>query len=96
MLASTGTMLVVALAVPEAFGDEAVLFGAAYLLVRLMHLVLSYLAGHDDPDSRGALIRFAPTALLGASLLLVAGFIGGNARIVVWVVALTVDYLGTA
>ena len=94
MLASTGTMLVVALAVPEAFGDEAVLFGAAYLLVRLMHLVLSYLAGHDDPDSRGALIRFAPTALLGASLLLVAGFIGGNARIVVWVVALTVDYLG--
>ncbi len=94
MLASTGTMLVVALAVPEAFGDEAVLFGAAYLLVRLLHLVLSAIAGRGDPNSRGALVRFAPTALLGASLLLVAGFLDGNARIAVWVVALAVDYFG--
>jgi low temperature requirement protein LtrA len=94
MLASTGTMLVVALAVPEAFGDETVLFGAAYLLVRLMHLALSGLAGHGDPDSRSAWVRFVPTAVLGASLLLVAGFLDGNARIAVWVIALAVDYFG--
>jgi low temperature requirement protein LtrA len=94
MLATTGTMLVVALAVPEAFGDEAVMFGAAYLLVRLLHLDLSGIAGHDDPDSRSAWVRFVPTAVLGASLLLVAGFLDGNVRIAVWVVALVVDYFG--
>ena len=33
ILASMGTMFGVALAVPGAFGDDAVLFGAAYLLV---------------------------------------------------------------
>jgi hypothetical protein len=38
MLASMGAMLVVALAVPAAFGDDAVLFGVACLLVRLLHL----------------------------------------------------------
>ena len=41
-------------------------------------------------------MRFAPTALLGASLLVVAGFLDGNERIAVWVVALAIDYLGPA
>jgi len=41
MLTSMGAMFGVALAVPGAFGDDAVLFGVAYLLVRLLHLVVS-------------------------------------------------------
>jgi low temperature requirement protein LtrA len=94
MLASMGAMLVVALAVPGAFGDDAVLFGAAYLLVRLLHLVLSAIVARDDPDRRGALLRYAPTALSGASLLVLAGFLEGNERIALWIVALAIDYLG--
>ena len=94
MLASMAAMFGVALAVPGAFGDDAVLFGVAYLLVRLLHLVLSAIVGRDDPDRRGALLRFAPTAILGASLLVLAGFLDGNERIAVWVVALAIDYLG--
>ena len=35
MLASTAAMLVVALSVPGAFGDDAVLFGVAYFVVRV-------------------------------------------------------------
>ena len=48
MLASTAAMFGVALAVPGAFGDDAVLFGVAYLLVRLLHLVLSAIVVGDD------------------------------------------------
>jgi low temperature requirement protein LtrA len=96
MLASMATMLVVALAVPGAFGDSAVLFGAAYLLVRLLHLVLSAVVGRDDPDRRGALLRYAPTAVLGSSLLVPAGFFHGDARLALWAVALAIDYLGPA
>jgi low temperature requirement protein LtrA len=81
MLASTGAMLFVALAVPGAFGDDAVLFGCTYLLVRLLHLVLCTTIARDDPDSRGALLRFAPTTILGVSLLVLAGFLEGDARI---------------
>ena len=94
MLASMGAMFGVALAVPGAFGDDAVLFGVAYLLVRLLHLVLSATVGRDDPDRLGALLRFAPTAILGASLLVVAGFLEGPERIAIWLVALAIDYLG--
>jgi low temperature requirement protein LtrA len=94
MLASIGAMLVVALAVPGAFGDDPVVFGAAYLLVRVLHLVLSAIVARDDPDRRGALLRFAPTAILGPLLLVLAGFLEGDARIALWVVALAMDYLG--
>src|ERR687895_1975216 len=94
MLASMGAMLVVALAVPGAFGDDSVLFGVAYLLVRLLHLVLSAIVVRNDPDRRGAILRFAPTAIIGASLLVFAGFLEGGERIAVWLVALAIDYLG--
>jgi low temperature requirement protein LtrA len=94
MLASMGAMFGVALAVPGAFGDDAVLFGVAYLLVRLLHLVLSAIVGRDDPDRRGALLRFSPTAILGPSLLVIAGFLEGRERIAIWLVALAIDYLG--
>jgi low temperature requirement protein LtrA len=96
MLASIGAMFGVALAVPGAFEDDAALFGVAYLLVRLLHLVLSAVVGGDDPDRRDALLRFAPTAIFGASLLVLAGFLEGEERIAVWVVALAIDYLGPA
>jgi low temperature requirement protein LtrA len=94
MLASMAAMFGVALAVPGAFGDDAVMFGVAYLLVRLLHLILSASVVGDDPDRRGALLRFAPTAIAGASLLVLAGFLEGNERIAVWLVALAIDYLG--
>ena len=94
MLAAMATLFGVALAVPGAFGDDAVLFGVAYLLVRLLHLVLALTVSRDDPDRHGAILRFAPTAVLGASLLVVAGFVEGDVRIAVWIVALAVDYLG--
>jgi low temperature requirement protein LtrA len=94
VLASMAGMFGVALAVPGAFGDDAVLFGVAYLLVRLLHLVLSATVVRGDPDRRGALLRFAPTAILGPSLLLLAGFLDGRERIAVWIVALVIDYLG--
>jgi low temperature requirement protein LtrA len=87
-------MLFVALAVPGAFGDHALLFGVSYLVVRLLHLVLSAIVARDDPDRRGALLRFAPTAIVGSSLLVVAAFLEGDVRIAVWVLALAIDYLG--
>jgi len=96
MLASMGAMLVVALAAPDAFGTHAVLFGVAYLLVRLLHLALSAVVARGDPDRRGALLRFAPTALIGSSLLVVAGFLGGDWRVPLWVLGLAIDYLGPA
>ena len=57
MLGATAVMFGVALAVPGAFGDDALLFGLAYFIVRVVHLVLSVVVARDDP---GKSRRFAP------------------------------------
>ena len=94
MLASMGAMLGAALAVPGAFADDAVLFACAYLLVRVLHLVLYSIVARGDPDLRGSLLRLAPTELLGASLLVVATFASEDARVLLWLAALAIDYFG--
>ena len=92
MFASMGAMLVVALATPHAFDTYGVLFGIAYFIVRALHLVLYAIAGRDDPDLLGAVLRILPSALLGAALLVVAGFLDGAVQMAVWAVALAIDY----
>jgi low temperature requirement protein LtrA len=94
ILATMGALMVAALAVPRAFGADAVLFAFAYLLVRLLHLVLSAVVARDDADRRSALLRFAPTSIVGPSLIVAAGFLNEGWRIAVWIVALAIDYLG--
>jgi low temperature requirement protein LtrA len=94
MFGSMAAMLVVALAVPEAFGEDAVLFGVAYLIVRLLQLLLFAIAGKRDPDLLAAVLRMVPPALLAPVIIVVAGFFDGRAQAALWVVALAVDYLG--
>src|SRR5215475_5196691 len=86
-------MFLAALAVPHAFGDDGVLFGAAFLIVVAMHLALYALAGRGNPDLLAAVLRLAPWTLLGAALILVAGFADG-ARTWLWVAALACTYVG--
>jgi low temperature requirement protein LtrA len=94
MVAAMAAMLVVALAVPEAFDAHGVLFAVAYLIIRLLHLLLYAIAGKRDPDLLGAVLRFAPSATLAPGILVVAGFLDGREQAALWVVALAVDYLG--
>jgi low temperature requirement protein LtrA len=87
-------MLVVSLAVPKAFSTAGVTFGVAYFLVRALHIVLYAIAGRGDRDLLGAVLRFAPTAVLGPGLLVIAGFFDGATQLALWGSALAVDYLG--
>ena len=92
VFAAAAAMLVVALATP-AFGAEAVVFVIAYFLVHALHLVLFAIAARDDPELRRAVLRWAPGAFLGPSLLVGASFFDGSADLALWAAALAVDYL---
>jgi low temperature requirement protein LtrA len=96
MLAATATMAGVALAVPGAFGDDALLFAVSFLLFRIFHLVLYAGAGRGDADQLGALLRLAPSELTGAILIVIAACVHGDARVAIWIVALAIDYMGPA
>jgi low temperature requirement protein LtrA len=95
LLVALIAMFLAALAVPGVFDDDGVLFGAAFLLVVAMHLALYALAGRGQRDLFAAVLRLAPWTLLGAVLILVAGFgFADGARIWLWVAALACTYVG--
>jgi low temperature requirement protein LtrA len=94
MVGAMAAMLLVALAVPNAFGADGVLFGVAYLVVRLLHLVLYCIAGKGTPDLLGAVLRIVPSSTAGPLLIVGAAFLDGPPQAAVWVAALAIDYLG--
>jgi len=84
-------LVVVALAMPGAFGDEALLMACAYGLVRTMQVGLyAYGTDPDDPN-HGAILKLAPGFMFSSLLLIVGALVGGDAQIWIWLVALLID-----
>src|SRR5262249_6295680 len=83
-----------ALAVPTAFGRHGVVFGVAFLIVAIMQLTLYALSARGDPDLMRAILRVAPSAVAGATLIVAAGFVDGGLRPGLWLVALAVGFFG--
>jgi low temperature requirement protein LtrA len=96
LLSAMGAMLIVSVAVPGAFSDHGLIFGVAYLTVRLLHLGAYALLAREDPSLRGVVARLASTAIPGAALLVLGGALHGTPRTLCWIAALTVDYGGLA
>jgi low temperature requirement protein LtrA len=94
MFGAMAAMLIASLAVPGAFGDDALVFACAYAAVRVAHLVLYGLAGRGDPDLLAAVARFTWTSALAAALLVYASFVDGAAQGALWAVALAIDLAG--
>ncbi len=95
ILTAMAAMLVASLAVPDAFGEYGVIFGVAYFVVRLLHVLLFALFALDTgrtPETRQAILRLAPGFLGAPALLIVAGFLDGFSQGALWVVALALDY----
>jgi low temperature requirement protein LtrA len=96
LLSAMGAMLIVSVAVPGAFTDHGLIFGVAYLTVRLLHLGAYALLARADPSLRGVVARLASTAIPGAALLVLGGALHGTPRAICWIAALLVDYGGLA
>ena len=94
MFAAIGAMLIMSLAAPGVFGRNGVIFGVAYSVVGALHLTLFAIAGRGDRDLLGGILRVVPSAVLGAGLLVAAGFFSGSAQLALWVTAVATSYLG--
>jgi low temperature requirement protein LtrA len=95
LLVALIAMFLAALAVPGVFGGDGVLFGVCFLVVVAMHLALYALAGRGHRDLFAAVLRLAPWTLLGATLILVAGFgFADSVRTWLWIAALACTYVG--
>jgi low temperature requirement protein LtrA len=77
--------LFMALAVPDAYGQRGVLFGAAYYALRVVLAVLAFRARRMNR------IPFTVPVLVSGPLLLAGGFASGTTREVLWGVAGLID-----
>jgi low temperature requirement protein LtrA len=87
-------LLVAALCVPGAFGDEALLFACAYGVVRAGQIALFLLASRGDPGLRSSVVGLAVSSAIGVGLLLAASGTDGILQGALWALALVLDMGG--
>jgi low temperature requirement protein LtrA len=96
LLLATLFIFITGVAVPHAFGQNAVLFAGSYAAVRLLHLGLYVDASRRGNASLGAMAGFFVTVVIGMGLLLAGAVVGSPARIPLWIAAAAIDYAGPA
>jgi low temperature requirement protein LtrA len=93
MIALMLASLLMAAAIPDAFGGDAALFVASYLAIQIgRHLFLTYVAAERNTLERTRAARILVWFVF-AGVFWVAGAVAdGMARTLLWLVALAIDY----
>jgi low temperature requirement protein LtrA len=89
-------IFIAGLSVPHAFGDRATLFACTYAGVRLLHLALYAHASRRGSASWSAIGGFATTVVIGMALLVAGSFLTETSRVLLWTLAVAIDYAGPA
>ena len=84
-----------ALAVPDAFQDEAAWFAVAYFVVRILNPTLYLWRARGDADLARGMMRLAPWFLVAAVVALAGGFVDSEYRAWIWLASLVIDAAGT-
>jgi low temperature requirement protein LtrA len=94
MFAAMGAFLVAALAVPQAFDDEAMTLALALVAFRVAHIGLFWLASRGEAELRHSVAGLAVSSALAGGLVVVGALVSGDAREWIWLLALVVDMGG--
>ena len=82
LIGGMGGFLVIALAVPQAYDGEGLVFGLGWAAVVVLHAAM-YVRGTSLSEVR-AILRVIPFSLIGVVLLIVGGALGGDVQWVLW------------
>jgi low temperature requirement protein LtrA len=94
MFGGMAAMFLLALALPNAFESQTLLFGGAYLVARLINLALYTLVARGDRELLRFLSRFAVTEMIPPLLIIATAWTDGGWRVTLWVIAIAFTYSG--
>jgi low temperature requirement protein LtrA len=95
MFGSMAALLVAAIAVPNAFNDEGLVFAIAYGIARYAQVILLYIAGRDNRDlQHSVIVGLLFSTTIGVGLLVVASQTDGVTQGILWAAALAIDMAG--
>jgi len=84
--------LIMTTSIPNAFGATGLWFGVAYFGVQA--LVLLAQGSYTSGEHRVAFVRYASFASVAPATVLVGAFVHGDARVIVWVAAALLNFVG--
>ena len=91
LLAAMGATLLMALEVPDAFGEASVWFGVTYFAVRMLAFGFYWVASKHHPTQRAAFVTFFPLSFVAALLVMVGGFLVTPWLGILWVAGASLD-----
>ena len=94
VLAIIPVTLLMTAAIPEAFANTGVWFGATYLGVQLLVLAIHAVPAMASAATRTGFVRYASFAVCAPLLVLLGSFAHGQARVLVWVLAAVANLIG--
>ncbi|HWI72444.1 MAG TPA: low temperature requirement protein A, partial [Baekduia sp.] len=94
LLTAMAAMLVAAIAVPRAFGADALAFGIAYCCVRVLHIVAYRLLARQDATLAPVVAHLTRSMIPVGLLFVVAGLFDGPVRTACWILAIAIDVGG--
>lgn len=89
-LMSTAVAFFMAIAIPDAFGDRALLFGVTYIITRSIGLSFQIFV----PESIGkdtVVKRWVVTSFAGLALVFIGSYVGGNLQYALWTATILLD-----
>jgi low temperature requirement protein LtrA len=92
MLASLG----MAIAIPDAFGARGLLFAGSYVALQLTRDLFGFVSLREGQRGRETFLRLSCWCLLTAGPWVAGALVHGEARVLLWALALGLDYLGPA
>jgi low temperature requirement protein LtrA len=93
MIALMLASLLMAVAIPHAFGDHALLFAGSYVAIQVgRHLFLTFVAAEPGTVERERAGRILTWFVVAGVLWIAGALVDGPARIALWLVALALDY----
>jgi low temperature requirement protein LtrA len=95
LMAITLASLLMAVAIPQAFGARAALFAGSYVAIQVgRHLFLAFGAAEAGTRERARAVRVLIWFLAAAPLWIAGAIAHGPARTALWLAALLIDYSG--
>jgi low temperature requirement protein LtrA len=87
--------LIMAIAVPGAFGDRGLLFAASYVVIQVgRHAFLTFAAARSGTPERRRAAHILIWLSTAGVFWIAGGLVEGEARAALWIIALVIDYAG--
>ena len=93
LFALMGAGLIMSTSLPEAFGDKGLVFAAAFVSIQVGRGLFTLWAVRRDDVLRRNFQRISIWAMAGGVLWIAGGLLEGQARLIVWLLAVTGEFV---